>query len=342
MMLRDHFLGNDPCELCLKPYKIKNSDAVRAHHFCSRTCEVGWAESNQRPALTVRGKLVRVGVIEGENFTFPVNPLCALEDAARRVDVFTFLQNPMQALPMDYDFQAEPENLAILPVTTFDAWFHRQIESKVRNRVRKAEKEGLEVREVPFDDELIGGICEIYNETPVRQGRLFPHYGITEDRAREYAGTFSTRSIFVGAFYEDRLIGFLKMVTDYSGRYACILHILSKMAHRDQAPTNALMAQAVRSCADRGISQLAYDHYSYGNKQMDGLIEFKRNNGFQRVDLKRYYVPLTPTGQAFVGLGCHRKLAGIAPEPLLRGLRRVRSGWWQFLAPHPSRRVAHP
>jgi hypothetical protein len=243
---------------------------------------------------------------------------------------------------MDYNFHAETENLAILPVTSFEAWFHQQIESKVRNRVRKAEKEGVEVREIPFDDELIAGICDIYNETPIRQGKRFPHYGITAERARAYAGTFPTRSIFVGAFYEGRLIGFLKMVTDFSGRYACILHVLAKIAHRDQAPTNALMAQAVRSCAERGITQLAYDHYSYGNKSMDGLIEFKRNNGFQRVDLKRYYVPLTPAGQAYLGLGLHRGLAEIAPEPILRGLRRVRSGWWNYLAPHPSRRVAHP
>jgi len=341
-MLRGHLLPQYPCELCLTPYKNEASDAVRALRFCSRTCEIAWSELNQKPALTIRGNLVRVAVIEGENFTFPRNPLLALDQVTRRADVFTFVQNPTHSSPVEYDYHEEPENLAILPITSFDTWFHRQIESKVRNRVRKAEKEGVEVREIPFDEELVAGIYDIYNETPIRQGRRFPHYGITREGVRAYAGTFPTRSIFVGAFYEGRLIGFLKMVTDFSGHYACILHILSKMAHRDQAPTNALMAQAVRSCAERGIAQLAYDHYTYGNKRMDGLVEFKRNNGFHQLDLKRYYVPLTTLGHAYVGMGLHRKLACLAPEPLLRGLRSVRSGWWQALSPEPSRRVAHP
>jgi len=302
---------------------------------------VTWSECNHQPALTIRGEILRTAVVEGENFTFPVNPLSALEEVDRRVDVFTFLQNPMQGSPVEYGYHEEAENLAILPIVSFDAWF-RGIESKVRNRVRKAEKEGVEVREIPFDDQLVAGICDIYNETPIRQGKRFPHYGITMDRARAYAGTFPTRSVFVGAFHEGRLIGFLKMVTDFSGRYACILHILSKMAHRDLAPTNALMAQAVRSCAERGISQLAYDHYCYGNKRMDGLIEFKKNNGFQRVDWKRYYVPRTPMGQLYLELGLHRGLADLAPEPILRGLRRVRSGWWHMLSPESGRRVVHP
>ena len=36
------------------------------------------------------------------------------------------------------------------------------------------------------------------------------------------------------------------------------MHILSMVSHRDKAPTNALIAQAVRSCADRSIPHLVY------------------------------------------------------------------------------------
>src|SRR5262245_16130006 len=103
-MLRGHLFPQDPCELCLTPYKTEDSDAVRARRFCSRSCEVTWSELNHKPTLTIRGNLVRVGVVEGENFTFPRNPLSALDEVTRRVDVFTFLQNPMHSSPVQYDY----------------------------------------------------------------------------------------------------------------------------------------------------------------------------------------------------------------------------------------------
>ena len=52
-----------------------------------------------------------------------------------------------------------------------------QIKSRVRNQIRKAEKEGLVVKEVPYDDDFVRGMTAIFNESPVRQGRPFWHYG---------------------------------------------------------------------------------------------------------------------------------------------------------------------
>jgi hypothetical protein len=43
--------------------------------------------------------------------------------------------------------------------------------------VRKAEKDGVKVSVIPQSEMLAKGIWEIYNETPIRQGRAFPHYG---------------------------------------------------------------------------------------------------------------------------------------------------------------------
>ena len=94
---------------------------------------------------------------------------------------------------------------------------------------------------------------------------------------------------------------------------AGLMNILSKMQHKDKAPTNALLAQAVKSCADRGIAYLVYDNYAYGNKQHDGLSEFKERNGFQRVDVPRYYVPLTRFGELALRMGFHHRLADRIP-----------------------------
>src|SRR5207245_6382047 len=110
---------------------------------------------------------------------------------------------------------------------------------------------------------------------------------------RKEAATYLDCSIFIGAFLGAKLIGFAKLTWDETRTQAGLMHIVSMVQHRDKAPTNALIAQAVRSCAERKISYLVYSNFAYGKKQRDSLSDFKERNGFQRVDLPRYYVPLT-------------------------------------------------
>jgi hypothetical protein len=280
--------------------------------------------------IKVDGRLIRIARLDGEKFTFPDDPeavLDGLRKCGTRIDLFTFLQrlpetSPKYAYPMEWD------NLAVLPVSTFDHWWTHQLRSFPRNRARQAEKKGVVLREVPFDDALLKGICEIYNESPIRQGRRFPHYGMNLEKAREYAGTFLDRSIFIGAFLGDSMIGFIKMVIDETRTYACAIHILSMLQHRDKAPTNALIAQAVRSCADRRISYLVYENFTYGKKQGDSLSQFKEVNGFQRIDLPRYYVPMTLIGRVALRLGLHHRFVDLFPEPLMARIRRLRTAWY--------------
>jgi hypothetical protein len=280
--------------------------------------------------IKVEGRLIRIARLDGEKFTFPDDPeavLNGLRKCGTRIDLFTFLQklpetSPKYAYPMEWD------NLAVLPVSTFENWWTHQIRSFPRNRARQAEKRGVVLREVPFDDNLLQGICEIYNECPIRQGRRFPHYGMSVGTAREYAGTFLDRSIFIGAFLNDSMIGFIKLVFDETRTYACAIHILSMLQHRDKAPTNALVAQAVRSCADRRIAYLVYENFSYGKKQGDSLSQFKEVNGFQRIDMPRYYVPLTLVGRAALRLGLHHRFIDYFPEPVMTRLRKLRTAWY--------------
>jgi hypothetical protein len=280
--------------------------------------------------VKVEGRIIRIARLDGEKFTFPDDPECMLEalrTCQTRVDLFTFLQRvpettPKHAYPMEWD------NFAVLPVSTFEHWFAHQIRSYPRNRARQAEKKGVVLREVPFDDALLKGICNIYNETPFRQGRRFPHYGMDLERARKYAGTFLDRSIFLGAFFENEMIGFVKLVTDETRTHACAIHILSMVRHRDKAPTNALVAQAVKSCAERNIRYLMYENFVYGKKGIDSLSNFKEVNGFQRMDLPRYYVPLTGLGRAALRAGLHHRFIDRFPEPLLARLRALRTAWY--------------
>ena len=56
-------------------------------------------------------------------------------------------------------------------------------------------------------------------------------------------------SVFIGAYFEERLIGFAKLVHDETHTQANLMNILSLTQYRDKCPTNALLAQAVRACA---------------------------------------------------------------------------------------------
>jgi len=280
--------------------------------------------------VKVEGRLIRTARIDGEKYCFLSDPepmLEGLRNCDTRIDLFTFMQRLPETAPK-YRYPMEWDNFAALPISTFDHWWTKQIGFKARNKAKQAEKRGVTLREVTFGDDLVHGIWEIYNETPVRQGKRFPHYGMSIEEVRQYAGTFLDQSVFIGAFLEDRLIGFVKLTMDETRTQAGLMHIVSMINQRDKAPTNALVAQAVRSCAEREIAYLVYSNFAYGKKQSDTLSDFKERNGFQRIDVPRYYVPLTAVGWAAFHLGLHHKLAEHVPESLMSRLRDLRSAWY--------------
>jgi len=300
--------------------------------FCGNSPKEGrcFLEVNGKE-IRIKGNLVRIAFLDGEGYQFLDDPKAALKvihDSGKRIDLFTFIQKLPQTRPL-YAYPMEWDNMAALPVSTFDHWMKNQIDFKVRNKVRKSAKNGVVVREVPFDDTLVRGISAVYNESPVRQGMRFWHYGKTLEEVRRINGTFIDRSIFLGAFFEDSLIGFVKLVMDEDRNQAGLMQIVSMIRHRDKAPTNALVAQAVRSCADRGVAYLWYASISYGKKQRDSLAEFKLHNGFQKIELPRYYVPLTATGRVALRIGLHRNMLDWVPEPVIATFRKVRGFWYQ-------------
>ena len=63
--------------------------------------------------------------------------------------------------------------------------------------------------------------------------------------------------------------------------------------------------------------------FSYRKKQQDSLADFKRHNGFQKVDVPRYYVPLTLRGRIAFKLGLHHEIADSIPEPVAATFRKI-------------------
>ena len=279
--------------------------------------------------IRINGRLIRIAFIDGEGYQFLDDPVAALKSLSNRprIDLFTFIQRLSDTTPR-YSYPMELDNMAALRVTTFDDWMTKQIDFKVRNKARKAGKNGVVVREAAYDEAYVRGIQAIYNESPVRQGKPFWHYGKDLETVRKMNGTFLQRSIFIGAYLEEKLIGFVKLVFDEEKSQAGLMQIVSMIGQQDKAPTNALIAQAVQSCAERGISYLWYANMSYGKKQADGLADFKRHNGFQKIEVPRYYVPLTLAGRLALRLNLHHGFSELVPEPIAATYRKIRKQWY--------------
>jgi hypothetical protein len=279
--------------------------------------------------VRVEGRLVRIARLAAEGFEFLDDPEAALGYLrGSGIDIFTFIERLPNTSPR-YDYAMEWDNVAALPVSTFEHWWTKQIDGKTRNMVRRAEKKGVVVREVPFDDALVTGIWEIYNECPVRQGRPFQHYGKDIQTVQKMSATFLETSVFIGAFLDEKLIGFVKLTIDDTRSQATVMHIISMIQHRDKSPTNALIAESVRSCEQRDVPYIVYSHFAYGKKQRDSLSDFKESNGFKRIDLPRYYVPLTPMGRFALRLGLQHSLLEHVPEPVIAKLREIRNNWYE-------------
>jgi len=276
--------------------------------------------------VIVNGGWVKTASIRDEHFTAakpvddPAAFLAALKQSGLRADVLTFFQRPPDLQPK-FSYPLEWENYAAVPVTTFEAWWDK-LPQEARKNTRRAAKRGVEVKVVPFDDELVRGIHKICNETPVRQGRPFWHYGKDFDTIKTEHATYVDCSDFIAAYFEGELIGFIKLV--YVDRLATIMTILALNGHYDKRPMNALLAKAVELSAQKGVSYFVYGNYIYGNKKDSSLVEFKRRNGFEQVDFPRYYLPLTLKGKIYVWLRLYRGAVGLLPAPVLNLLLKIR------------------
>jgi hypothetical protein len=287
------------------------------------------AEIDGRTVI-VTGKWIKIASIRDEELADgePVGNAKTFVRALQkelRPDVLTFFQRPPDVAPK-FNFHFERDNYAAIETGSFEGWWEK-LPQEARKNTRRAAKRGVTVKAIPFDDKLARGIHELCNETPVRQGRPFWHFGKNFETVQREHATYPERSEFIGAFFEGKLIGFIKLV--YVGRIAAIVHILAANAHYDKRPMNALIAKAVEVCAQKNVGYLIYDKYIYGNKIDCSLVEFKRRNGFEPVYFPRYYIPLTFRGEIYVRLKLYRGVVGILPPPILKFALKVRDWFYE-------------
>jgi hypothetical protein len=289
----------------------------------------------------VTGKRIRTAavkdeaVVQGAVIEDPNSFIIKLKKTRLQADVFTFAQRPPEITPK-YGYHWEWDNWAAIPTACFKDWWEN-LPQVSRKNVRRSARRGVVVKIVPFDDDLIKGVHRIYNSIRVRDGKLFWHYGEDVDTVRQGLATYLDRTEFIGAYWGEELIGFMKMV--YVDHVATLFHIISMDEHYDKRPQNALIAKAAEVCEQKGISHLIYGKLIYGNKRRSSLVEFKRRNGFQQIDFPRYYIPLTYLGDLFVRLRLYRGVSGLLPEPILHAILGCRA--WYYKTISTNRMLPH-
>jgi hypothetical protein len=272
---------------------------------------------------TLTRGLVTVLALEDEWYEDVADPAAVVDylraQSGIKPDLFTFWQR-LPNLEPRYSYHQEWQDIAVLPVKSYDHWWNTQIKSRVRSQIRKSEKEGVVVRETSFDDDFVRGLTAIFNEAAVRQGRPFWHYGKDVETVRRQFSRYLHREHMIAAYYRDEMIGAIMLGN--AGRFGITGQIISSLHHRDKATNNALVAKAVEVCEKLGLEYLVYLFWSE-----DSLSEFKRRCGFERTSVPRYYVPLSPKGRLALAIGAHRGFSALIPPPVKSALKRLRSIW---------------
>jgi hypothetical protein len=279
--------------------------------------------------VVVSGRFLRIATVhdsdfvDGEAVQDPAVFIAQMKGAGVDADILTFPQKIYQEQPL-HPYAFEWDNAAVAPTASFTTWWEA-LPQVVRKNVRRSAKRGVSVDVVSFDDEFVRGVKGIYDESPVRQGRRFWHFGKDLERVRLDNSSYLERSEFIGAYFEGELIGFAKLV--YADKAAIIMQIVCKVAHNDKRPMNALIAKAVEVCEARGILHLVYSKFTYGNKTGSEIAEFKRRNGFVQMNYPRYFVPLTIKGRIAFAMKLHRGVAGLLPSGVINSLLSIRAKW---------------
>jgi hypothetical protein len=280
------------------------------------------AVKNNGQTFLITGKFVKTASLEKEYQEDVENPeetMRALRSAPAKIDILKFWQRVPDS-EAKFNYYKEWRQIAALRFSTYQYWWEKQINRNARRMVKRAREQGVVVSEVPFTDDLVPGMMEIFNQSPIRRGKPMRHYAKSFETVKAEMGADLSTSIFVAAHYQNELIGIFKfMLLD---RYALITIILDKTAHRDKAPMNAMIGKVVEICIERNAPYLIYNLWRSGSYK-----QFQQSNGFVNFPVPEYFVPLTFKGRLALMLRLHKGIKGLLPEKVHGRLVDLRAKW---------------
>jgi len=274
--------------------------------------------------LVVKGRFLRVARLQDEWYDDVGDPEAIIETLKRidsKPDIFTFWQRLPDTTPI-YPYYYEPEPLSAIPLQSFKHWWEKQIKTDTRKKIKRPEKRGVEIKVVSLDDDFIKGVMGIFNETPVRRGRPFSHYGKDFDTLKEMLSRDLVTSKFIGAYNEGSLVGLVKL--NYAeGRFANPGLIISKLEFRRKYVNNALVSKAVELSTQDGMPYMTYTNWRKGSQ-----ADFLMRHGFEKICVPRYWIALTGKGKFAIKSGFHHNLRTYIPDPLRGVLLKLRKDFY--------------
>lgn len=274
--------------------------------------------------LVVEGSFLTIARLKDEWYKGVGDPeliISSLKKCRPVPDIFTFWQRLPDTVPL-YSYYNERDVLSAIPLKDFRYWWEKQISSDTRKKAKRAEKRGIEIKVVQLDDAFVRGVVKIFNETPVRRGKPFWHYGKTFETVKTMLSTGPAGSKLIGAYDGEELVGFVKL-DRAPGRFANPALILSKLEARKKYVNNALMAKLVELCCHERLPYLTYTRWRRGTQ-----AEFLVRHGFHKTPVPRYWIPLTKKGKVALKLGLHCGIRAYIPDEIISALLNLRGAFY--------------
>jgi len=269
--------------------------------------------------IIIEGKFPKFVRLRNEWCEEPEEPeelIASLNQQEINADILTFRQL-LPATEPKYNYYYILDPLAVIPVSTYDDWFTKQVKSNVRSNIRKSVNRGVESRVEEFDEDMINGIVELVNDTPIRQDRKYTYFGYNYEKIKETFAPGSYYCEYIGVYYENKLIGFTKLL--FAGQCSHNFGMISKVEHRDKAPQYALISKSIERTALRKTPFLLYGQWVEG-----GLGQFKKHIGCQLIEVPKYYIPLTAKGNLVIKLNLHLGFRNLLPRKISNLLKSLR------------------
>ena len=210
----------------------------------------------------------------------------------------------------------EWDNLAVLPISTFRYWWTRaNLVYRKRNEGKAGREKGVSSAKFRSMRHCFVESCDIHNET-ARSGREsgFP---TMEWTSREHAGMqapFSTAASLSARFL--RTNHRLHQADDRRSRTTACAVTSGLLRARDKAPTNALIAKAVRSCADRGFSFWFTSTSLTARKRATALATSRNQTASGGWTCPAITCLCRLSAAVALNLGLHHRLVDYLPEQL--------------------------
>lgn len=187
---------------------------------------------------------------------------------------------------------------------SFEEIWKNEFSKHARNRARKAEKEGVSIREVTSFEDWISDM-HLCNMSSFYRQKRYPRYPHSEKDAflvylNTHRAVLQENYRVYGAFFGERLIAY--MATVQFNELILISLMMSLSGFLSKCPNDALLRYIVHHACEGDFAWIFYsfDRVSQSSRRpslLSPLIKFKFDHGFREYPMRIFSLGLTHTGR---------------------------------------------